>query len=114
MLTLSNRSLVLNVLDPREETSRLGPRYCSGGHVVTVRDSTRGEKDLCTAVEPELSFPAENWTVGQGEGLPDSFAHRPLFEPPTGVLAHDARCLVIGVGIVDGGSVGVPPTPAGS
>ena len=104
MLTLSNRSLTVTILDPRQQPQqRLGPRFCSGGHVVRIVDNSRGGADLLTASDPTTSVVVQQpdrWRAGS-EGLPDSFAHRPLHNPPTGVFSDDTRGLVIGAGIVD-------------
>ena len=115
MLSLSNGSLAVTLLDPRVGKARLSPRYCSGGHVLQVRDLQLCDPDgspdwpepsagdLLTSVAP----PAEPWVVGDGQGLPDSFSHRPLTELPTGIPSEDAspsshqQALHIGVGMVD-------------
>ena len=120
MLSLSNGSLSVTLLDPRVGQERLSPRYCSGGHVLQVRDlqlmcdlgggpapgddicwPAPSAGDLLTSVAPHT----EPWVVSDGQGLPDSFSHRPLSELPTGIPSEDAsshqRALHIGVGMVD-------------
>lgn len=70
MLRLTNRELLIEILDPRDpaDNKRQGWRYCHGGYVWQVIDPKHGP--LLTGP----SFPDEP-TVFDGQGLPESFRH---------------------------------------
>lgn len=70
MLRLTNRELLLEILDPRDPADhrRQGWRYCHGGYVWQVTDAKLG---------PLLAGPSypEEPSVYDGQGLPESFRH---------------------------------------
>ena len=70
MYTLSNQDLAVSVLDPVEDVSRLGSRYCTGGYIWQVADARLGK--LLSGPE----YPREPNTF-DGQGMPEMF-HRPL------------------------------------
>ena len=72
MLTLQNRDLRIDILDPVRDAARLGPRFCWGGYIWQVHDATAGP--LLTG--PEWPEPAPS--AFNGQGLPESFRHRTL------------------------------------
>lgn len=104
MLSLTNASLRVDLLDPVADAVRLGPRFCSGGFIWQIHDAVAG---------PLLSGPegAEpNPEPFNGHGLPESFRDRSR----TGQkwLWHDEEGLAPGVGRLgrkDGAVVVVEP-----
>lgn len=70
MLTLANRQLRVDLLDPVADRALLGPRFCWGGFIWQVHDRQLGP--LLTG--PEWPSPAPSaWNA---QGLPESFRHR--------------------------------------
>ena len=96
MLSLSNDQLEVAILDPVQDQSRLGARYCAGGYVYQVTDRRLG--DLLSGP----GFPAEDPPpVFDGQGLPESF--RDVLWPGLGRDAQPAAGTVglkLGVGLV--------------
>ncbi|RXK56220.1 hypothetical protein ESB00_10205 [Oleiharenicola lentus] len=101
MLTLANAELTVDLLDPAAEHARLGPRFCWGGYIWQVHDSSVGT--LLTGPEwPEVKPQPHN-----GQGLPESFRHstttgQPLLwdgsiglAPGAGALGRDEQGAVI-------------------
>lgn len=70
MLTLENRELRVEVLDPIADVARQGTRYCWGGYIWQVHDQTLGP--LVSGPE----WPEPKPTAFNGQGLPESFRHR--------------------------------------
>lgn len=70
MLSLANRTLRVELLDPADDAARRGPRYCRGGYIWQVHDATRGP----LVSGPEFPHPAP--TPFNGQGLPESLRHR--------------------------------------
>lgn len=70
MLTLQNRELRVELLDPAFDRARLGPRFCWGGYIWQVHDAKFGP--LVSGPE----FPKTDPTPFNGQGLPESFRHR--------------------------------------
>jgi hypothetical protein len=87
--TLSNESLVVELLDPARDRDRFGVRYCTGGYIFQISDRVHG--DLLSGPTYPQSF---NWFDGQG--IPDSFNLGPLTSS-----RRVGEALVIGVGICD-------------
>ena len=69
MLSLANRTLRVELLDPADDAARRGPRYCRGGYIWQVHDQQAGP--LLTG--PEWPHPTP--TPFNGQGLPESFRH---------------------------------------
>jgi hypothetical protein len=94
VIELSNRELVVTVLDPVTDRDRMGPRYCSGGYIYQVADASVG---------PLLSgpgYPAEDPPpIFDGQGLPESF-RTPLI-PSQSQDGAEHKALHLGVGLVD-------------
>lgn len=67
MLQLVNSELRVALLDPCEDTTRLGSRYCSGGYVYQVTDMVLG--DLLSGP----AFPEPFPSPFDGQGLPEVF-----------------------------------------
>jgi len=87
---LKSDTLDVAVLDPDADQDRFGARYCTGGYIFQITDARCGP--LLTGPTYPESF---NWRDGQG--IPDSFAQRPLCPPElVGTTA-----LVIGIGLCD-------------
>jgi len=93
MITLSNNTLSIDLLDPGNaaDFTRLGPRFAHGGLVWQVTDRDAGA--LLTGPEwPETSPDPLN-----AQGLPDAFRHRTRdFKPYTWL--DDTTGLAIGCG----------------
>lgn len=89
MFSLANGSLEVQLLDPVTDRARFGVRYCTGGYIFQIVDSTHG--DLLTGPTFPDSF---NWFDGQG--IPDAFNLGPLHSTTT--LGH---ALIIGIGVCD-------------
>ncbi len=90
MLSLKNEALEVTLLDPNNDRERFGTRYCTGGYIFQIADTTHG---------PLLTGPTypESFNTYDGQGIPDAFNLYPLKEP-----ASDAKeVLVIGVGLCD-------------
>jgi hypothetical protein len=89
MFTLRNTALAVEILDPLEDSVRLGTRYCSGGYIFQVTDQRHG---------PLLSGPTfpDSFNTFDGQGIPDAFKLGPLHSTQT--LGH---ALIIGTGVVD-------------
>jgi hypothetical protein len=102
MLTLANRHLRLEVLDPAApaEAARQGTRYCWGGYIWQVHDSARGP----LVAGPE--FPAPAPTPFNGQGLPESFRHRTREGRP--LTWRGAEGLAVGVGRLAAAGAGDP------
>ncbi|GAB5535017.1 MAG: hypothetical protein Rubg2KO_12660 [Rubricoccaceae bacterium] len=95
MLTLSNDTLTVSLLDPASPTDRqrVGTRYCWGGYIWQVEDATVGP--LLTGPEwPEPSPDPYN-----GQGLPESFrSHEFGTDRPLHI--ENGRGFILGVGDV--------------
>ena len=91
MYFLSNTSLRVSVLDPEEDRSRLGPRFCTGGYVYQIEDVHRGP----LLAGPE--YPDAEPSVLNGQGMPDVFQFT-LYGSPDEV---PEKKLIIGVGITE-------------
>ncbi len=95
MLTLSSASLRVDLLDPADETERArqGTRFCWGGYVWQVTDSSAGP----LLAGPE--WPETRPLPFNGQGLPESFRHAEL---GTGrpLILEDRRGWIIGIGDV--------------
>lgn len=89
MFTLSNDTLVVQLLDPAADRERFGVRYCTGGYIFQISDRAHG--DLLSGPTFPSSF---NWYDGQG--IPDSFNLGPLTSK-----RRLGEALVIGVGVCD-------------
>ena len=90
MYVLDNANLAVAILDPVADRERFGPRYCTGGYILQVEDARHGP--LLTGPTYPDSF---NWFDGQG--IPDSFAQNPLFDP----AATNRNALIVGIGECD-------------
>lgn len=89
MLIVENTDLQLHVIDPSEDYSLTGSRYCSGGQIFQVIDRELG---------PLFSGPTypEKYNTFDSQGLPDAFNRYPgLREAAFGDLI-----VAIGVGLV--------------
>lgn len=101
MLHLANAELTVDLLDPAEEHTRLGPRFCWGGFIWQVHDHDVGT--LFTGPE----WPDAQPQPHNGQGLPESFRHntttgQPLLwdedvgvAPGAGALGRDAAGAVV-------------------
>lgn len=90
MYTLKNDVLDVSILDPIADQGRFGTRYCTGGYIFQIADTSKGE--LLTGPTYPESF---NWFDGQG--IPDAFNLSPLSDPK----APSATVLIIGIGLCD-------------
>jgi hypothetical protein len=90
MYTLTNDQLQVEMLDPLNDQTHFGTRYCTGGYIFQITDAHHGP--LLTGPTYPESF---NWFDGQG--IPDAFNLQPLREP----LAAEPLALIIGVGVCD-------------
>ena len=90
MYFLKNKQLQVEVLDPIEDQSKFGVRYCTGGYIYQVTDKQLGAL-LSGPTYPD-SF---NWFDGQG--IPDAFNWAPL----RSAQKDDSEVLIIGVGLCD-------------
>lgn len=70
MLQIANSELRVDLIEPRADRDRLGPRYCSGGFIWQVHDRVAGP----LLAGPE--WPARTPSPFNGQGLPESFRHR--------------------------------------
>jgi len=91
MFHLRNQHLTVSILDPIKDQDRLGPRFCTGGYIYQVEDSTHG------ALFSGPEFPSKRPMVTNGQGLPEVFQFI-LYEDEREV---EEEKLIIGVGIVD-------------
>ena len=89
MLSLSNASLSVAVLDPLNDQARFGARYCTAGYIYQVTDQRIG--DLLSGPTYPHAF---NWFDGQG--IPDSFRTH-LVDPHN---ADNPEELGIGIGTI--------------
>jgi len=96
MIHLQSPSLRVSILDPVEDRSRLGPRFCTGGYIYQVEHTAHGP--LLSGPE----FPSERPSVINGQGLPEVFQFT-LYDRDDEV---PAKKLIIGVGLVDNSSAG--------
>ena len=116
MLSLRSSTLSVSLLDPRTGTERIGPRYCAGGQVLQVTDTSRSPAEAPGAGTLDGAWPTPSpddllssldlagfLELNGGQGLPDSFTHRPLDSPDGARTA-----LAIGVGLQS------TPGPAGA
>jgi hypothetical protein len=92
MITLTNESLRLDLIDPVPDRDRLGPRYGAGGYVWQVHDPVAGP--LLSGPEGPEPHPEPY----NGHGLPEAFRHSDRQGQPIGW--HEGRALVPGVGVV--------------
>ena len=90
MFTIGNDSLSVTLLDPVADRDRFGTRYCTGGYIFQIKDSTKG--DLLSGP----TFP-DSFNVYDGQGIPDAFNQAPL--RPRGKPGPEA--LVLGIGLCD-------------
>lgn len=90
MLSLNNAHLLVSVLDPVEDQSRFGARYCTGGYIFQITDHRHGE--LLSGPTYPHSF---NWFDGQG--IPDSFRTH-LVDPKDASNTNEHG---IGIGLVN-------------
>lgn len=98
MPTLQNDQLRVDLLDPRNDRSRLGTRYGWAGYIWQVHDRDTGP----LLAGPE--WPNPNPDVFNGQGLPESFRHRSREGKP--FTWRDDRGIAIGVGELAGGPDG--------
>ena len=91
MLELVNSRLRLLLLDPVDDRSRLGPRFCTGGYIYQVEDS------LGRPLFGGPEYPAPNPSVINGQGMPDVFQFT-LYQSPDQILPSK---LIVGVGVVE-------------
>ena len=101
MFELRSGSLTVSVLDPVADqhllSSAEGYRYCSGGYIWQATDAVRGA--LLTG--PNGDAPPG---VTNGQGIPDSFNLRPIWDGFYAGKAQEApagHALIIGIGEVD-------------
>ena len=92
MIALKNESLTVSVLDPVADKDRLGPRYCTGGFIFQVEDSSRGNL-LAGATFPD------SYNVFDGQGAPDAFQPHLIVEQ--GTDGEPTMLLGIGIGLID-------------
>jgi len=88
---LRNQHLTVSILDPLNDQDRLGPRFCTGGYIYQVEDSTHG------ALFSGPEFPVDRPAATNGQGLPEVFQFT-LYEDEREI---EGEKLIIGVGIVD-------------
>ena len=95
MLSLSNSTLSVSLLDPDDSTDRLrqGTRYCWGGYIWQVTDAKIGP------VFAGGQWPDPNPTPFNGQGLPESFRHAE-FGTGVSVILEENRGFIIGIGDV--------------
>jgi hypothetical protein len=79
------------VLDPENDRSRLGPRFCTGGYVYQIEERQHG----LLLAGPE--YPNAEPSVLNGQGMPDVFQFT-LYDSPEEV---PEKKLIIGVGIIE-------------
>lgn len=96
MLSLANRTLRVELLDPADDATRRGPRYCRGGYIWQVHDASRGP--LVSGPEYPHSAP----TPFNGQGLPESLRHRTRDGRP--LTWRGAEGLGIGIGRLAAGN----------
>jgi hypothetical protein len=101
MIELQSPLIRLSVLDPVEDRSRLGPRFCTGGYVYQTEHATLGP--LLSGPE----FPSDHPSAINGQGLPEVFQFT-LFDKDDDV---PEKKLIIGVGLVDNSSGGTSRDP---
>ncbi len=70
MFSIENEDLIVDLLDPVADRSRLGPRFCWGGYVWQVRSRVAGP--LFTGPE----WPSPTPLAFNGQGLPEAFRHQ--------------------------------------
>ena len=101
MLTLANRDLRVDLLDPADpaDRARQGTRYCWGGYVWQV--SEPGGTPLLAGPE----WPEPRPTPFNGQGLPESFRHAE-FGTGRPLILEDGRGFIIGAGTVAPGDDG--------
>jgi hypothetical protein len=90
MLSLHHETLRVDLLDPRVDVARLGPRFCWGGYVWQVHDAKLGP--LLTGPE----WPKPDPLPFNGQGLPESFRHRALDGRP--LTWHGDQGVSLGAG----------------
>jgi hypothetical protein len=96
MITLTNGSLTVSVLDPVADRDRLGTRYCTGGFIFQVEDHEGSPARGSLLSGP--TYP-HSYNLFDGQGAPDAFQ-------PHLVIHQDAdgtpvRVLGIGIGVID-------------
>lgn len=94
MLRLANRDLTVELLDPADATdaARQGPRFCWGGYIWQVRDSSG--RPLLAGPE----WPRPDPDPFNGQGLPESFRHRTRDGVP--LTWRGNRGVAIGAGLI--------------
>ena len=117
-MTLSLRSdtLTVHVLDPDDagqDAQYKGGRYCTGGYIFQVIDSTRGE--LLTGPSGAIHEAGNQFNVSSGQGFPEAFHADPTWL--RGALRDpskdDGVVLVVGTGLVDA-NYAAPATQTGT
>lgn len=96
MLELQNESLSVSVLDPVEDSSRLGTRYCTAGFIFQIEDRGDGPGRRMLLSGP--TFP-ESYNLFDGQGIPDAFQPHLIIEQD--VDGKPSRVLGIGIGLID-------------
>jgi len=91
VLFLTNDSLRVSVLDPQKDSTRLGPRFCTGGYVYQLEERQHGP----LLAGPE--YPEADPSVLNGQGMPDVFQFT-FYDSPEEV---PEKKLIIGVGIIE-------------
>jgi len=95
MLTLENRELRIELLDPVADAARQGTRYCWGGYIWQVHDQKSGP--LVSGPE----WPEAKPTGFNGQGLPESFRHRSRDGRPLTWRGREGIGIGIGILAVD-------------
>jgi hypothetical protein len=90
MYKLANDTLEVSILDPLADRERFGTRYCTGGYIFQISDTSHG--DLLSGPTYPDDF---DWFNGQG--IPDAFNRMPLRDPGN----PSSIALVIGIGFCD-------------
>ena len=90
MIHINSKNICVSLLDPHEDSDKLGSRYCAGGYIWQIRDSAG--RSLLSGPR----FPLETPPVFDGQGMPE------VFETPLGGEEQPvgAEVCVIGVGVV--------------
>jgi hypothetical protein len=106
MLSLQNRALRVDLLDPVADAARQGARFCWGGYIWQVHDAKLG------ALLSGPEWPKADPLPFNGQGLPESFRHRTMDGKP--LTWRGDRGVALGAGELQansterGGSVAKP------